>query len=260
MARVIDKLWNWGHLEGSHNKCVGVSSSMSPEEYAAEYGISNAFIVSYGGNIQPPYHELAKRMSSLKRIKWSVLGDASTPLPEDELGNTNDVIAAAKSAKNIDGAVVDDFFSPARIERFTPAVLKKMQSALNANDLDFQCVLYAHELDEKLIPYLDCFDGVTFWIWECADTVNAKEYYCKLKALTKDIPVMLGVYLWNYAKRSPMDTELFRNQLAFYFDLLEKGEIEGIIFCSSTIGDADLETNRIVKEFILEHGSKEIKD
>ena len=112
MAKIIDKLWNWGHLEGSHNAIVKMDCKMTPEEFAKDYGIKNACIVSYGGNIQPPFDDMAKRFSVLNEVKWSVLGDASTPLPEAELGNTQDILDALSAGKNITGGIVDDFFSP----------------------------------------------------------------------------------------------------------------------------------------------------
>ena len=108
--KLSEKFWNWGHLEGSHNECTGLHCSMSPEQFADEYGIRNSFIVSYGGNIQPPFDALAERLSALREIKWSVLGDASTPLPEAELGNTEDILNIIDKAPNITGGVVDDFF------------------------------------------------------------------------------------------------------------------------------------------------------
>ena len=261
MAKVIDKLWNWGHLAGSHNKVCNMECNMSPQEFAEEYGIRNSFIVSYGGNIQPPYHDLAKTMSSLKEIKWSVLGDASTPLPDDRLGHTNDVLDVSKKVNNITGGVVDDFFSPKRTARFTPDVLVDMKSALNQNGLDFWCVLYKGDMEKDLAPYLECFDGVSFWIWACSDIVNAEEYLEKFFSITKGKKVMLGVYLWDYGgeETGPMDETLFRKQLSLYFDLLENGKIEGIIFCSNTIGDCDLETLKILKEYIAEYGERKIK-
>lgn len=262
MAKVIDKLWNWGHLEGSHNKVCKMECNMSPEQFAEEYGIRNSFIVSYGGNIQSPYNDLAKRMSSLKQIKWSVLGDASTPLPEARLGHTEDVLDVAKTVDNITGGVVDDFFSPQRIERFTPEVLSEIKASLNKNDLDFWCVLYKNEMDEKLIPYLDCFDGVSFWIWNSPDIANVEEYLEKLFAIAKGKKIMLGVYLWDYSyeNKGPMPEDLFRKQMTLYFDLLEQGKIEGIIFCSNTIGDSGLDTCRILKEYIAEYGDREVAE
>ena len=167
--RLADKLWNWGHLEGSHNQCSGLNCSMTPDQFAEEYGIPNAFMVSYGGNIVPPFDALAKRFSTLREVKWSVLGDAGTPLPEAELGNTEDILDVLDKAKNITGGVVDDFFSPERMKRFTPEVLKKIKKALNEKGLDFWCVLYERQLDMELEPYLDCFDGITFWVWKSPD-------------------------------------------------------------------------------------------
>ena len=262
MAKVIDKLWNWGHLEGSHNKCCKVECNMSPEQFGEEYGIKNSFIVSYGGNIQPPYHDLAKRMSSLKQIKWSVLGDGSTPLPEDRLGFTEYVLDVAKTAKNITGGVVDDFFSPKRIERFTPEVLSEIKANLNQNDLDFWCVLYGHELDDKFAPYFECFDGVSFWIWESPEIAEVEKRLEKLFSIIKDKKIMLGIYLYDYSynHRGPMPEDLFRKQMTLYFDLLEQGKIEGIIFCSNTIGDSGLDTCRILKEYIAEYGDREVAE
>ncbi len=261
--KLIDKLWNWGHLEGSHNDITGFSCNMSPEQFAQEYGIARSFIVSYGGNIQPPFDALAKRMKGLKEIKWSVVGDASSPLPEAELGNTDDVLACvAGGAENITGGVMDDFFSPERMKRFPPEVLMKIRQKLNAQGLDFWCVLYDMQLDYDLEKYLKCFDGVSFWIWGCEKIENVETYLKKFFALTQNNKKMLGVYLWNYLDEGGglMDSEAFERQVKRYFGLLEENAVDGVIFCSNTLGDADLETNRILKRYIAEYGQREIKE
>ena len=256
MAWFSEKLWNWGHLEGSHNGCTPFDCSMTPEEFAREYGIPNAFIVSYGGNIQPPYGELAKRFEGLGQLKWSAVGDASTPLPEHRLGNVPDVIALSETADNLNGSVVDDFFSPVRVKRFTPEVLAEMKAALNAKGLDFWCVLYSHELDtvEELERYTDCFDGITFWFWGCDRMGDMASDMEKVFALAKGKPVMMGVYLWDYAQKRAMDTELFIRQLNEGRDMLLSGKLEGMVFCSSTLGDADIETNRILNRWVKKNG------
>lgn len=256
MGKLVEKLWNWGHLEGSHNEMVA-GCMMTPEEYAEEYGIRNAFIVSYGGNIQPPFDSYAKRFSVLNEIKWSVLGDASTPLPDAELGNTEDILAVLNPDSNITGGVVDDFFSEDRMKRFTPEILKKIKKTLNDEGLDFWCVLYNNQLTFDLEKYMDCFDGVTFWVWECSNLVNIEEYFAKLKAITKSKSVMLGMYQWDYSLPkggAPMNIGLYEKQIKYYFDLLKKKEIDGIVYCSSTLGDAKLETNDMLKKYIAEQG------
>ena len=162
---------------------------------------------------------------------------------------------------NITGGIVDDFFSPERMKRFTPEGLKKIKDKLNANGLDFWCVLYNNQLDFELEEYMECFDGITFWVWGADKLDGVEEYLKKLFAIAKGKPVMLGIYLWDYLDdgTKAMDPVLFEKQLKRYFGLLENGEIEGVIFCSSTVGDADLETNKILKRYIAEYGDREIK-
>ncbi len=258
--KLREKLWNWGHLEGSHNDIIPFECKMTPEGFAKEYGIENSFIVSYGGNIQPPFNDLAKRLSSLKQIKWSILGDASSPLPDAELGNTDDVLDCLNDAKNINGCVMDDFFAPERMKRFNPTVLKKIQNKLHDNGLDFWCVLYDSKVDEEITDYLDCFDGVSFWLWGCEKIKNVDEYVDKFLAKCKNKKVMLGIYLYDYLddKTQPMDMDLFNKQIEKYFGLLMDKKIDGIIFCSNTVGDAPIETNKVLKEYVEKYGEIEL--
>jgi len=261
MAKLIEKLWNWGHLEGSHNKCTKLECSMTPEEFAREYGIRKAFIVSYGGNIQPPFDDMAERFSVLDEIKWSVLGDSSTPLPDDELGNTKDILEVLDGSANITGGIVDDFFSPKRLDRFTPEVLSRIKAALNAKGLDFWCVLYSHQFDMDIEKYLDCFDGVTFWFWGCHRMTDMRGDIERLRGIIGNKPLMLGVYLWDYGGGAiPMDIARFEEQLSMSFDMLQSGSISGVVFCSSTVGDAELDTNRMLKEYIGKYGDNEVPD
>lgn len=257
--KLVEKLWNWGHLEGSHNQCTSLDCKMSPEEFAREYGIERSFIVSYGGNIQPPFDTLAERFRSLKEVKWSVLGDAGSPLPEAELGYTEDILACVHDNSNITGGAMDDFFSPTRMQRFAPEVLHKTRKRLNENGLDFWCVLYEHQLEEeRLAEYLECFDGVTFWIWQSSNIVNIPQYIERFFALTQNKKRMLGIYLWDYAASKAMDGSLFEEQLKKYFCFLREKSVDGVIFCSNTVGDADLDSNRILKAYISQYGQDEI--
>ena len=261
MSKLIDKLWNWGHLEGSYKECTLLDCKMTPEQFAEEYGIKRSFIISYGGNIHPPFEPYAKRFSCLEEVKWSVLGDASSPLPNSELGNTDDILSCIDAGvENITGGMVDDFFSPERMEKYPPEVLMKIRKKLNAQGLDFWCVLYNHQLDYDLTEYLKCFDGVSFWIWGCEKINNMDEYLEKFFRLAKNNKTMLGVYVWDFVDvgKQPMDSALFEKQLNRYFHLVADKKTDGIIVCSSVLGDVDLETNKILKRYIAEFGDKEI--
>ena len=178
-------------------------------------------------------------------------------MPEHELGNVPDVINVKSAFHNIRGGVVDDFFSPKRLKRFTPAVLKKMKKSLSENGLSFWSVLYAHEL-QVIGEYVDCFDGITFWLWKSEEIADMDEKLDTLFSIVGDKPVMLGIYLWDYASSKAMDPQLFTMQINRYLELLRQKRIEGIVFCSGAIGDADLETNKILKNIVREYGDEEI--
>lgn len=266
--KLSEKLWNEANLEGSHNYYCGLDSHMTPEEFAKEYGIPNAFVVPFKGNIVPPFDKMADRFSCLRELKWAVIGDSSSDIPDDELGYTEEIIRVAKTHPNITGAEVDDFFIlPERMKRFTPEVMKKIKKRLNDNGLDFWCVLYERELDLNIEEYIDCFDGFSFWVWGCQKQVNLPQYLDKFFKLTKGKRVMMGMYLWDYAicdpanndTNHPMDAVLFEEQLKLYIDMLRKKDIEGIIFCASTVGDSGSEANRILKEYVQKYGDIEIE-
>ncbi|MBR2020806.1 MAG: hypothetical protein IJ939_00070, partial [Clostridia bacterium] len=91
------------------------------------------------------------------------------------------------------------------------------------------------------------------------DIENAEEYLEKAFSYTKGKKVMLGVYLWDYGGQKDMDPALFEMQIKRYFELLCDKTIEGVIFCSNTLGDAPLETNRVLKEYVRKYGDTEIE-
>ena len=55
-----------------------------------------------------------------------------------------------------------------------------------------------------------------------------------------------------------MDTALFQRQIETYFGRLREKSVDGVIFCSGAIGDAKLETNRILKEAVKKYGELEV--
>lgn len=258
--KLKDKLWNWGHLAGSHNPIMKFDCKMDLTTFAKEYQVSNAFVISYAGNIQPPYDNLAEELKSLREIKWSVLGDASTPLPESPLGWTDDVIEIANKKQNITGGMVDDFFSPERLEKYPPEILKQMHEKLNNSqkNLDFWSVLYVSQLEEDVKKHIECFDGVSFWAWVQEDIDKIEEYVDKFFKLAEGKRKMLGIYLYDYGNEKPMAVDKFKRQLEYYVELLKQGKIEGIIFCSGCIGDMDLEANKFFKAYMQEHADDEI--
>ena len=247
MAKLVEKFWNWGHLEGSHNQWLGMDLKMTPEEFGEVYGIRNSFFVSSKGNIQPPFDALANRTDCLKKVCWSILGDASTPLPEHPLGETEEILRCAENHSNIVGGVIDDFHAAGRQERFTPPVLNQIRARLNENGKDFYAVLYDFQVNDPDTPrYYNCVDVITYWIWEQEQIDSLDTHIDNLFRVFPEKRKMLGMYLWGYAEEKPMRLDRFQKQLETYVKLLEAGKIEGIIFCSGCVGDAPLLTNKLL--------------
>ena len=266
--KLKDKLWNEANLEGSHNQWLGINSTMTPEEFAKEYNVPNAFVVPFKGNIVPPFDEKADRFSVLRETKWSIIGDSSSELPEDEYGYTDEIIKISKTHPNVTGAEIDDFFLlPEWRERITPQLMKNIRKKLNDNGLAFWSVFYEREFDIDISEYLDCFDGFSFWVWDTQKIKNLDEYLNKFFEITKGKKTMLGIYLWDFAISSPnqennyhpIDPVLFEKQLKVYFDLLIQKKTEGIIICANTVGDIDTEANKILKKYIEKYGDIEIE-
>ncbi|MBO5836313.1 MAG: hypothetical protein J6Q92_00285 [Oscillospiraceae bacterium] len=256
--KLVDKLWNWLHLAGSHNQWYPTPCKMTPEEFVEEYGIKNAFVVPFAGNIQPPFAPFAERFKNFRELKWAVMGDTSSGLPEHELGFTLDILEVAKPGSNITGGIVDDFFAPERLIHYPPAVLKKMKEKLNAAGLDFWCVLYSHELDRDLEEYMECFDGISFWVIKGHELANLEEHLPKVFKFAQGKRLMMGMYFWDYGNKKEIPLPIFEKQLSTYFELLKQKKAEGIIFCSNAIGDAGLETQALLKKYIAEQGDIDI--
>ena len=259
MKKLSDTLWNWAHLQGSHNKYMSGDYSISPEDFAKEFGVPNAFIVSFNGNIVPPFDNMAQRFSGLREIKWAVLGDVSTPMPEDELGHTKDILAIQDIAKNLTGGILDDFFIPERMEKYTPEVLKKIRKALNDQGKDFWCVLYSNQLEMDLTDFLECFDGVSLWVWESETIPQLPQFFAKLKEIAPGKRYMLGVYLWEYNVKKAIDPKLFEQHISQCFKLTMEKEIEGTVFCSNTVCGGDFESVKILKDYVAKYGDQIIE-
>lgn len=258
METLKDKLWVWGHLAGSHN--AGYKnirgSFMSSAEGVAYMGARNVFMVAYQGKPQPPFDKYSKELSGLKQIKYSIVGDCSSPEKPEQLGDIDEVIAQAKKYSNVTGGVFDDFFSEKRLKIYTPEVLRKMRGRLHNEKLDMWCVFYAHQLHlDEIKDGLAQFDGVSFWTWKQSELKDFEANYSVFLGRTKNQRRMLGCYLYDYGEDRPMDTCAAEFQLERYTRELKAGEAEGIVFCSNTVMDLNFEAVKFTRGWIEKYGN-----
>ena len=164
------------------------------------------------------------------------------------------MLEVAKNHSNVIAGVADDFMNDARMKIYTPDIIKGYRDRLHneiGRKLDFWAVLYAHELADKIKPFVDVFDVITFWNWRSESIMQLDENLERLKALAgQDKPIYAGCYMWDYGNHKPMAMDMMKYQLDKYLELYDQGKIKGVILCSNCIADLGLDTVDYTREWL----------
>jgi hypothetical protein len=233
---------------------------MTPAEAAFYLGIPNLIMVRYSGRPQPPFHQYALPLRALKRVVWSVVGAG---------GQTDDqeraqVLDLAARQPNIIGLMMDDFFGceqPARGDdpaALSPDQLRELRGRLTVGGrrLDLWAVLYDHQLDRPLGPYLGLLDLVSFWTWDSGKLRGLEGNLARLAQVAPRCGRVLGCYLWDYGRKQPMPLDLMRHQCEVGLDWLQRGKIEGMIVLASCLCDLELEAVEWTRGWIAQVGDR----
>jgi hypothetical protein len=263
-AIVRDKLWLWGHDAGAHNDGWGLPrpSRITPTEAAFYLGIPNLIMVRYLGRPPLPFDQYALPFRALQRVVWSVVGARGRADEREQ----EHVLDLAAHHPNITGLMLDDFFGseePAQAEDRAALPSDKLRElrgelTVSGRRLRLWAVLYGHQLDRQLAPYLELLDLVSFWTWD-SEKLNGLE--ANLERLEKVAPRcgrVLGCYLWDYGRKQPMPLDLMRQQCEVGLRWLRQGRIEGIIFLASCLCDLELEAVEWTRGWIAQVGEKQL--
>ena len=263
-ATVRDRLWLWGHDAGAHNDSWGLPrpSRITPTEAAFYLGIPNLIMVRYQGRPPLPFDQYALPLRALKRVVWSLVG-AGGQTDERERAHVLDLAARHP---NITGLMLDDFFgSEQPVQADSPAALppdklRELRSQLNMGGrrLRLWAVLYDHQLDRPLAPYLELLDLVSFWTWDSEKLQRLESNLDRLENVAPSCGRVLGCYLWDYGKKRPMPLDLMRHQYELGLRWLRQGRIEGMIFLASCLCDLDIEAVEWTRNWIAQVGEKQV--
>jgi hypothetical protein len=240
----------WGLPEGS---------TITPVEACAHMGLENAVMVTYENEPEPPFDAEARELSGLKRVVWSIVGDAGTTRTQHGESDLEEVLAIAEAHPNIVGGMMDDFFHEGT-PRQSLDDLARFQEALKggARPLDLWVVLYAKEQSLDIDAHLEQCDVLTFWEMDGRKLSDLEEVFMACVARTPGKRRYLGVYMWDYGNQRPFTPEEMRHQCELGRRWIGDGSIEGMIFLASCICDLNLEAVAWTRQWIGEVGDEEI--
>ena len=268
MNVVRDRLWIWGHQEGSHNGRYHLpgDSRMTVVEAAYYLGVPNALMMCFAGLPEPEaFEQHALALSPLERVVWSVVGDSSSTR-NDKKSDVEEVVKLARKFPNITGGMLDDFFLRAepgqeKISRHSLESVADMAERLHgaARPLDLWVVMYKHHLDLPAQEYLDLCDVIAYWTWYGSELVDLERDFERFEAGTLGKRKALGCYFWDFSgtgKALPLD--LMKRQCELGLNWLKQGRIEAMAFLPSCLCDLEIDTVEWTRDWIARAGGDEL--
>jgi hypothetical protein len=258
---VRDRLWLWGHDAGAHDDGWGLPgpSRITPAEAAFYLGVPNLILVRYHGRPPLPLDQFAVPLRALKRVVWSAVGAHG----QTDAAERAHVLGLAAQNPNVTGIILDDFFVEKPAPGEGPAALSldqlrelREQGSAGGRPLDLWAVLYEHQLDERLAPYLGLLDVVSLWAWDAQKVRGLGGTLERLETLAPTCGKVLGCYLWDYGRKGPMPLDLLRHQCESGLAWLRQGRIGGMIFLASCICDLELEAVEWARGWIATVGDQ----
>jgi hypothetical protein len=259
MGQRSGKGYGCGATTGAHNDGWGLPgpSRITAAEAAFYLGIPNLIMVRYKGRPPLPLNRYAVPLRALRRVVWSAVGAHG----QTDLEERSHILDLAAHHPNVTGIMPDDFFVDKPQEE--PAALsldqlRELRGRLSAseNRLDLWAVLYEHQLNHRLTPFLELLDVVSLWAWDAEKVRAISDSLGQLEALAPSSKRVLGCYMWDYGRKRPMPLDILKEQCASGLSWLRQGKIEGIIFLASCICDLELEAVEWTRRWIGKIGDE----
>ena len=272
-----DGCWLYGHDSGDHdglgnNPMNFYNVPMSPELPVAEaahgFGLPNVCVCRWG-RADDRY---IRQYRDLKRVSWAITGSKSCRYPVLLEHN----FALLDKMPNLVAFDLDDYFRtaiPGRDERIvTPSgervsaraalpyeELQRLRARAHARtdrNLALQLVVYDYMLREEMRPVFDSVDIVQYWTWCGKDISDLAERFRYYRTLAPGKPTFLGIYMWDYGNRKPLELSFMKHQLEVGFDLWKSGEIKGFVFHCSNLLNKSLPPAEYARAWFAEHADE----
>ena len=260
MKQLKDKFWIWGHPPASCNDYnVGENKfDVTPAQGARYMGAKNIFYVAFGHPMD--ISEYSKDMQGINTVGLAV--ENWGELKADCLKKT---LELSKQFTKLDRLVFDDFFgavgAPYRMNwlDYTIEELVEMRDKIHEIGCEMWVVLYQAQCnDERVSPYLDVFDGVSFWFWNEPTIIEYHKSIAWLLENTIGKKRLVGCYLFNFGLNKPATPELVKYQLDCNRLLIKNGQIDGVILHNNALGGMNLAAYEEAKKWMDEFGDEQI--
>lgn len=269
-----DRCWMWGHdsgvYDGTNNVYnIPVSPAISMCDAIRYMGIPNVCAVRWFPATKDRVY--LEEFRKAKRFSWVACGD-NRWATKYEL--SQGCIDAMKTFPNMTGMDYDDFFvgetnvlqecSSGIVEARTACfTLKEMEgfrdklAALGrAKRPETRLVLYSGQLKPSIRHALERVDTILFWTWNGKDLAGLEKNIARLREIAPTQNILLGIYMWDFGGRKPIDMKYMRHQLDVALKLFRNGTIEGLVFHCTPLVNKNLEAVEYCRKWIAAHGSE----
>lgn len=129
----------------------------------------------------------------------------------------------------------------------------KQQMAAFPHPVELRAVLYSKQLRPSIVPALKLVDTVLLWTWDGADIAKLTANFNYYRELMPDKPTLLGIYMWDFGGKKPLEMGFMKDQLAAALEFWKRGDINGMIFHCTPLVNKNLPAVEYCREWIAEH-------
>jgi len=189
--------------------------------------------------------------------EWSADGRPACKAKSDHATVTaegENVARLARQFPNVTGAYCDDLLGLMKQFKYGPKEFAGVRAAIRKVNpaIRLWTVVYTHELEQvgfwtEMRPHIDV---VTLWIWDSDNLVHMPRYVDQCRKLFPDKPIVMGVYLRDYAKVAPVPVDRVKRQMEGIADLVGKGKLAGYSILAAVLIDGHRPQADAVRDFI----------
>lgn len=253
MEELRDRFWIWGHSANSLHGLFGIrrESNVSPFDGLRQLGARNLFYIPM---LKPVDREgLSGQMQETSgKFAWSI----ENPEQAEQL------FTLKRKYPKLQIGIYDDFLRPENDTNNntinSPESLRQLRKRMNDAGMELWMVFYERDLDVDITPYLDSFDGITFWFWSQQQPEQYEAALSRFVSLTPGKRRMLGCYLYDFGRERSADAQLVIRELERGRELIRNGTAEGLILHTNAVGGMEEPGYDAAVQWMRENGDEKL--